>query len=110
MFMYAAKSASGLGKRRSAMEDLHERTHHRDTEDIETVQGDYNAYMSTIRINRTALDEVEKALEQYRELLASLEAEGTLKPSAAKTYILHSENFVRWLKDDFDPGARNKNK
>jgi len=41
--------------------------------------------MSTIRINRTALDEVEKALEQYRELLASLEAEGTLKPSSAKT-------------------------
>jgi|JRYL01.1.fsa_nt_gb hypothetical protein len=66
--------------------------------------------MSTIRINRPALDEVEKALEQYRELLASLEAEGTLKPSAAKTYILHSENFVRWLKDEFDPGARNKGK
>ena len=66
--------------------------------------------MSTIRINRPALEEVEKALEEYRELLAAREAEGTLKPSAAKTYILHADNFVRWLKDDFDPGARNKGK
>jgi len=64
--------------------------------------------MSQIRIKREALDEVERALEQYRELLAELEQAGTLKPSAAKTYILHSENFVRWLKDEFEPGARNK--
>ena len=66
--------------------------------------------MSTIRINRAALDEVEKALEHYRELLATLDADGTLKPSATKTYILHSENFVRWLKGEFEPGARNKGK
>jgi hypothetical protein len=64
--------------------------------------------MSQIRIKREALDEVERALEQYRELLATLEAEGTLKPSAARTYILHADHFVRWLKDDFEPGARNK--
>ncbi len=64
--------------------------------------------MSQIRIKREALDEVERALEQYRELLAELEQTNTLKPSAAKTYILHSENFVRWLKDEFEPGARNK--
>ncbi|MFO0858382.1 MAG: hypothetical protein U0640_13620 [Phycisphaerales bacterium] len=64
--------------------------------------------MSQIRIKREALDEVERALEQYRELLATLEAEGTLKPSAAHTYILHADHFVRWLKDDFEPGARNK--
>lgn len=68
----------------------------------------YDACMSQIRIKREALVEVERALEQYREVLAELEQAGTLKPSAAKTYILHSENFVRWLKDEFQPGARNK--
>jgi hypothetical protein len=64
--------------------------------------------MSQIRIKREALNEVERALEEYRELLAELEADGTMKPSATKTYILHSENLVRWLRDEFDPGARNK--
>lgn len=64
--------------------------------------------MSTIRINRPALEEVERALEQYRELIAALEAERTLRPSTAQTYMLHAEHFVRWLKGDFDPGTRNK--
>ncbi len=64
--------------------------------------------MSQIRIKREALDEVERALEQYRELLAELEQTGVLKENTRKTYLLHSENFVRWLKDEFDPGERNK--
>jgi hypothetical protein len=41
-------------------------------------------------------------------VLAKLEEAGALKTSATKTDILHSENFVRWLKDEFEPGARNK--
>jgi hypothetical protein len=64
--------------------------------------------MSTIRINRPSLDEVERALEQYRELLSQLEESGTLKENTRKTYLLHSENFVRWLKGEFDPGERNR--
>lgn len=35
---------------------------------------------------------------------------GLLKESAAKTYLLHSSNFIRWCKDDFFPGARNEKK
>lgn len=64
--------------------------------------------MSTIRITRPSLDEVERALEQYRELLSELEESGTLKENTRKTYLLHSENFVRWLKGEFDPGERNR--
>ena len=64
--------------------------------------------MSTIRFNRPSLDEVERALEQYRELLSELEESGVLKENTRKTYLLHSENFVRWLKGEFDPGERNR--
>ncbi|MBX3315525.1 MAG: hypothetical protein KF902_01530 [Phycisphaeraceae bacterium] len=64
--------------------------------------------MTAIRINRSALDEVEKAFEQYQELLATLEADGAIAPNTAKTYLQHSQSFVRWLKGEFDPGAKNQ--
>lgn len=64
--------------------------------------------MATIRISRQALDEIERALEQYRELLSELEDGGVLKDNTRKTYLLHSENFVRWLRDEFDPGERKR--
>lgn len=64
--------------------------------------------MATNRMSRRATDEVEQALEQYRELLAELEETGVLKENTRKTYLLHSENFVRWLKGGFDPGKRNR--
>lgn len=68
----------------------------------------YDAGMATIRMSRQAVDEVEQALERYRELLAELEQSGVLKENTRKTYLLHSENFVRWLRGEFDPGERNR--
>ena len=50
----------------------------------------------------SVLREVDKALDGYR---AEVRTVG-LKPSAQEAYILQREHFVRWLKDDFEPGVR----
>jgi len=64
--------------------------------------------MSTPEISRSALEEVNKALEQYRELCASLVQDGSLAANTEKTYMLHATNFVRWLHGDFEPGSRSR--
>ena len=53
------------------------------------------------RINPVALQEVQDALERYRN-----EVESTrLRPKTKETYLRHAGTFVRWLADDFTPGA-----
>ena len=44
---------------------------------------------------------IQRALEEYKR-----EVEGAnLAPTTKATYILHADHFVRWLKDDFEPGG-----
>ncbi len=49
--------------------------------------------------------QVAEALEVYRE---EVEA-ALLKRSTKDTYLLHAENFVRWLHGNFEPGSRKRN-
>ena len=44
---------------------------------------------------------VRGAFERYVQEVKS----SGLKENAQKTYLLHSHNFVRWLNDEFEPGA-----
>lgn len=56
-------------------------------------------FMSQIPLE--SLRHVIEALKRYeREVEQS-----KLKPSTKRTYILHANNFVRWLKGDFTPGG-----
>ncbi len=55
-----------------------------------------------IRISPSALAEVEEAFEQYERFVSAT----SLAAHSKRTYLLHSEHFVRWLKDDFVPGAK----
>lgn len=64
--------------------------------------------MSQIRISRPALDEVVQALRDYDQLLGTLKKDGVIKENTRDTYSRYAEMFVRWLHDEFDPGARNK--
>ena len=64
--------------------------------------------MQSPQISPAASGEVHKALERYMELVHTRETEGLLKSNTANTYLLHAENFVRWLHGDFDPGGRNR--
>ena len=54
------------------------------------------------KISKDALRQVRVALDQYENEVNVT----TLRPSSKNTYILHARNFVRWLNDDFYPGAQ----
>ena len=54
------------------------------------------------KISKDALKQVQAALDQYeKEVDAS-----SLTRSTKNTYFLHAWHFVRWLDDDFVPGAK----
>ena len=54
-----------------------------------------------MKMDEATLERIWKAWESYR---AEVEV-SRLQPSAAKTYLLDSKNFVRWLADEFVPGG-----
>ena len=55
-----------------------------------------------LKVRAETLREIEEAFRRYED-----EVEGSpLARQAKDTYLLHSRNFVRWLKDEFTPGAR----
>lgn len=66
--------------------------------------------MATRRIPISSLNEVRAQLSAYRELLAALEEDGTLVEPTTRTYLIHAENFVRWLEGEWEPGTRPRNK
>ena len=51
---------------------------------------------------KSAMKQVHDALERYRREVGRT----GLAPATKRTYLLHAENFVRWLDDDFVPGAK----
>jgi hypothetical protein len=55
-----------------------------------------------LKVTAAALAEVEDALTHYEQLVR----DSRLSPTTQRTYLVHAENFVRWLRDDFEPGAR----
>ena len=56
------------------------------------------------RVSLVVLQAVEEALQRYEE-----EVEASRMTSQSKiTYRDHARQFVRWLDDDFEPGANVK--
>lgn len=54
-----------------------------------------------MKISKAALDEVRAALLKYEQ-----EVDQTrLRDKTKQTYLHHASTFVRWLADDFTPGA-----
>lgn len=51
------------------------------------------------------LEDVKNALENYREEVNA----SNLAPETKRTYLRHADTFVRWLDDDFVPGAGHQN-
>lgn len=52
-------------------------------------------------MNNEMYKELEKLLEKYTKEVENSD----LKENTKKTYLLHSRNFVRWIKGDFTPGG-----
>lgn len=55
-----------------------------------------------MQVSRKTLQEIEVALREYEEEIRA----SNMTPSTKHTYLLHSENFVKWLKGEFVPVAR----
>ena len=58
------------------------------------------------KVSNTVLAAIKEALVQWEQEVKSAD----LAPAAEKTYLLHPRHFVRWLEDDFEPGARKRPK
>lgn len=52
--------------------------------------------------------ELEKLFSIYETEVKEAKMKGLLTESTARTYLLHSGNFIKWCRDDFQPGGRNK--
>ncbi len=59
------------------------------------------------RVDRELLIALDGLLHQYENAVEDARWRGLLSDKTAQTYVLHSTNFVRWLKGDFVPGAKN---
>ncbi|MDP4177173.1 MAG: hypothetical protein Q8900_02385 [Bacillota bacterium] len=55
------------------------------------------------------IKELENLYKKYEQEVNEALRAGYLTQNTAKTYLLHSDNFIKWCKDNFEPGAKNKN-
>lgn len=53
-------------------------------------------------MSASAMAEIEAAWQEYRAAVAASD----LSEGSQATYIDMANNFVRWLRGDFDPGSR----
>ena len=53
------------------------------------------------KVTDRTLEEVKAALELYEEVVR----ESNLTPASQATYLLHADQFLRWLNDGFEPGG-----
>lgn len=61
-----------------------------------------------MKISKELLKELESLYSEYEKEVLRVEKDGYLKESTRKTYLSHSNNFIRWIKNDFEPGEKNK--
>lgn len=54
------------------------------------------------------INEIERLYQQYEKEVIEAEKCGYLQANTRRTYLLHSGNFIKWCKDQFEPGGRNK--
>ncbi|SEB05305.1 hypothetical protein SAMN05421743_11457 [Thalassobacillus cyri] len=47
-------------------------------------------------------------VNDYEAEVRRAQREGNLTENTAKTYLVHTSNFVKWCNGNFKPGGRNK--
>ncbi|QGH33148.1 hypothetical protein GI584_03435 [Gracilibacillus salitolerans] len=62
-----------------------------------------------MRVAQDLIKQLEELYETYEQEVKDKSKEGLLTDSTARTYLLHSRNFIKWCKNDFIPGGRNSN-
>lgn len=61
-----------------------------------------------MKSNSETIVQIEKLFQQYEQEVMEAEKNGYLQTNTTRTYLLHSGNFVKWCKNQFEPGGRNK--
>lgn len=61
-----------------------------------------------MKTNAAIILEIEKLFQEYENEVASAQENGYLKPNTTRTYLLHSGNFVKWCRGEFEPGVKKK--
>jgi len=60
-----------------------------------------------LKNNSAFITELKSLLVEYENEVNKSLADGYLKETTAKTYLLHANNFVKWCNGDFIPGGTN---
>ena len=58
--------------------------------------------------DRETMEKIEALYHEYETEVLAAEEKGLLMENTVRTYLLHSRNFVKWCKGQFEPGGRNK--
>ena len=61
-----------------------------------------------MKTDRETIKELDRLIEEYTKEVEQAQRDGHLKDNTVRTYLLHSNNFVKWCKGEFEPGGRNK--
>lgn len=56
----------------------------------------------------STIKEIERLFQAYEQEVMMAQDNGYLQSNTTRTYLLHSHNFLKWCKDEFEPGGRNK--
>jgi len=63
-----------------------------------------------VKASNNFIKQLEELYQMYEEEIKIKTKDGLLASNTSKTYLLHSGNFVKWCRDEFVPGLRNKAK
>lgn len=62
----------------------------------------------SVKGDKEFVEELERLYRAYHIEVTEAMKKGFLKENTANTYMLHTGNFIKWCKNDFEPGGRNK--
>ncbi|WP_151736750.1 hypothetical protein [Paenibacillus tengchongensis] len=63
-----------------------------------------------MKVPTDIMKRMELLFEEYEKEVSDKLSNGLISENTAKTYLLHSGNFIKWCRDEFVPGARNQQK
>lgn len=61
-----------------------------------------------MKASQEFIRQLEDLYQAYEKEVQEKSKDGLLAESSLRTYLLHSSNFVKWCRGNFDPGGRNK--
>lgn len=61
-----------------------------------------------MKTSKELVNEIETLFSQYEKEVYEKQKQGLMAENTVKTYLQHSGNFVKWIKDEFEPGAKNR--